>query len=336
MGKSKDVTPKKGSVILAYAKDGLSYRTIGKKLSISKTAVEQVLKRYQQSGRFSRKNRSGRRRKTTARDDSAMKRAVTINPFITSTEIAASLPSVISARTVRRRLHDDFKLPRRTPARKPFLNKIQRKKRVAFCRRHSAWTVQDWERVLFSDESTFSQFGVRVHGVRRPVNTRYDQRYTVPTMKQPPKIMVWGSFSAHGRGNLYFIPQKETVNAVRYRNILAEKLMTAMTIHGCTIFQQDSAPAHTAKLVKDWLKMKKVSVLEWPGNSPDLNPIENLWNVMKRKVALHAPSNMQDLTYWVKKVWCTEINQELCRKLIHSMPTRIKAVLKRKGCATKY
>ena len=109
-----------------------------------------------------------------------------------------------------------------------------------------------------------------------------------------------------------------------------------MSNHDCTIFQQDSAPAHTAIVVKNWFRNNKISVLDWPGNSPDLNPIENLWNVLKRKVAKHAPSSIQDLTFWLKRVWCTEITPELCKKLIHSMPHHIKTVLKYKGSVTKY
>jgi transposase len=336
MGKQKDITPKKVAVIVAYVNDGVSYQKIANKLSVSKATVCKVIKRHRQSGSYTRRVGSGRVRKTSRRDDNVIRRAAVLNPFVTSAEIAASLPVLVSARTIRRRLLVDFKLPRRIPARKPLLNATQRKKRVQFCNKYKNWTAADWEKVLFSDESTFCQFGVRSYGVRRPPNTRYDPRYTRPTVKQPPKIMVWGCFSARGRGSLHFVPQKQTVNAARYVNILENKLETTMHIHRCTIFQQDSAPAHTARLVTDWFKNKTIQVLPWPGNSPDLNPIENLWELVKRRVAKRAPSNMTDLTYWVKRVWCTEITPEVCQKLIHSMPKRLGLVIKCRGAATKY
>lgn len=336
MGKLKDVTPKKASVVVAYFKDGLSCRTIAKKLNVGKSSVSRIIKRYQQLGSCSRRVGSGRLRKTSKRDDKLIKRAVVKDPFITSAEIAASLPVNISARSIRRRLVDDFDLRSLKPARKPLLSTLQCKKRVAFCKNHQLWSEDNWKEVLFSDESMFSQFGQKKNRVRRPRNQRYVSRYTCPTVKKSAKVMVWGCFSAHGRGALYFIPQNETVNAVKYKEILNEKLLRSMAIHQCSIFQQDSAPAHTARSVKLWMQQNNIHVLDWPGNSPDLNPIENLWELMKRKVAKRAPSNIPDLMYWIRRVWCTEVTPELCQKLVYSMPRRIESVLKCKGMPTKY
>ena len=127
----------------------------------------------------------------------------------------------------------------------------------------------------------------------------------------------------------------EVVNAKKYIEIFDAKLPSVMSIHKATVFQQDGAPCHTAKVVQKWFKDKKINVLEWPGNSPDLNPIENVWELLKRRVANRCPRNLQDLIYWLKVSWCRDITQELCVKLAESMPRRIKAVIANKGQPTK-
>ena len=89
-------------------------------------------------------------------------------------------------------------------------------------------------------------------------------------------------------------------------------------------------------IATDFLKKNKISVLEWPGNSPDLNPIENLWTIMKDKVADKQPSSAQNLKQAIKDVWVTEITQEYCESLVSSMPHRIQTVIDSKGGHTKY
>jgi hypothetical protein len=148
--------------------------------------------------------------------------------------------------------------------------------------------------------------------------------------------MVWGSFAAAGRGSLVFVPVGKMVNAEFYVEMLKERLQRTLTLLNCTTFQQDSAPCHTAKSVSKWMNSQRINVLEWPGNSPDLNPIENLWFMMKRKVRNHAPKSMTDLQYWIKRVWVLEVTKEMCAKLVSSMPRRIQAVLDCKGKMTKY
>ena len=89
-------------------------------------------------------------------------------------------------------------------------------------------------------------------------------------------------------------------------------------------------------LVKEWMSSHGIRVLEWPGNSPDLNPIENLWMIMKRKVRNYQPKSLQDLIFYIKRVWCQEITPQLCQKLVNSMPSRVSAVLKNGGYPAKY
>jgi hypothetical protein len=189
---------------------------------------------------------------------------------------------------------------------------------------------------LFSDESTFCQFGSFINFVRRPQGQRFNPKYTVSTVKHSPKVMVWGSFSARGRGTLYFVPPVTTVNSAAYLDILEQKLKLGMQMCGCSMFMQDSAPAHTAVVVKKWFHRNGIKILEWPGNSPDLNPIENLWMILKKKVRCHRPKNMQELVYFIKRSWCMEITAELCNKLVAPMPKRLQYVINNKVYPVKY
>ncbi len=101
------------------------------------------------------------------------------------------------------------------------------------------------------------------------------------------------------------------------------------------IFQQDLAPAHTAKGTKSWFNDHGVTVLDWPANSPNVNPIENLWGIVKRKMRDTRPNNADDLKAVIKAIWAS-ITPEHCHRLIASMPRRNDAVIHAKGGLTKY
>ncbi len=128
--------------------------------------------------------------------------------------------------------------------------------------------------------------------------------------------MLWGCFSAAGTGRLVAIEGK--MNAAKYRNILDENLLQSA---------HDNDPKHTAKITKEWLHNNSVTVLEWPSQSPDLNPIEHLWRDLKMAVHQRLPSNLTELE---------RIPKSRCEKLVASFPKRLMAVLNQKGASTKY
>ena len=108
--------------------------------------------------------------------------------------------------------------------------------------------------------------------------------------------MLWGCFSAAGTGRLVRIEGK--MNGAKYREILDENLLQSaqdLRLGRRFTFQQDNDPMHTAKTMQEWLRDKSLNVLEWPSQSPDLNPIEHLWRDLKIAVQQRSPSNLTKL-----------------------------------------
>jgi transposase len=149
--------------------------------------------------------------------------------------------------------------------------------------------------------------------------------------------MVWASFTgACGRAGIFFLPPNVTMNGERYQTVLEDHLLPFMTIHWSTHFLQDGAPCHASKRIKDFLKDKPFEVIDWPGNSPDLNPIENAWNFMKNKLRTQDISSVPKLKEAILKLWTQDISTEYLSSLSNSMPKRIEAVIKNHGDMTKY
>ncbi len=110
--------------------------------------------------------------------------------------------------------------------------------------------------------------------------------------------------------------------------------------HSCALgrralFQHDNDPKHTSKATVGFLKKNRVKVIQWPSMSPDLNPIEHLWGILKRQVEHHSPSSIQSLKEVILEEW-KKIDLAKCRQLVHSMPRRLGAVIKNHGGHTKY
>ena len=133
---------------------------------------------------------------------------------------------------------------------------------------------------------------------------------------------------------------KGNINASGYiGEILEPKLLhSARDLFGTEpfTFQQDGAPCHTAHLCKKWFAAKNVAVSDWPGNSPDLNPIENLWSRLKRAVAQRRPSKKQQLIEAILASWFHIITASDLQNLVESMPRRCQAVIDAKGYPTRY
>ncbi len=216
----------------------------------------------------------------------------------------------------------------RKRATKPLLNQRQRQKHLTWAVEKKNWTVAQWSKVLFSDESKFCiSFGNQGPRVWRKSGEAQHRFCLKSSVKFPQSVMIWAAMSSAGVGPLCFL--KSTVNAAIYQEILEYFVLpSADKLYGDAdfIFQQDLAPAHTAKGTKSWFNDHGVTVLDWPANLPDLNPIENLWGIVKRKMRDTRPNNADDLKATVKETWAS-IPPQQCHKLITSMPRRIEAVI---------
>ena len=93
------------------------------------------------------------------------------------------------------------------------------------------------------------------------------------------------------------------------------------------MYQLDNDPKHTAKVVKKWSKDNDVNVREWQSQSPDLNPIENLWRDLTTRVMARKPTNLTQLEAFAKEEWAN-IPQKTCRKLLDTYKSRLEAVIK--------
>ena len=151
--------------------------------------------------------------------------------------------------------------------------------------------------------------------------------------------MVWRSMTYDGVGPLIMVPG--TVTGRKYREILKQNFLPLVAERQKrllqTILQDDNAPVHRANVVTSWKTRNKVKSLEWPAQSRDLNPMENLWMVLKRAISSRNPSpqTVADLQVIIREEW-DKIPKETVQTLVKSMPKRALEVIKAKGFVTKY
>ena len=239
--------------------------------------------------------------------------------------------------TIRRVLHK-YGFHSRIARKRPFISRKNRKDRIRFAKEHLQKGQEFWNSVLWSDETKVNLFGSdRVTRVWRKANTQDNIATTTPIVKHGGgAIIVWGCISANGVGNIQVI--NGTMDQHVYKNILktnvkqsARKLGLPPTYY----FQQDNDSKHTAHSNRDWLIWNIPKQLKTPAQSPDLNPIEHLWGILKRNVHKYNAKSKEDLKRIVAIEW-EKISPEICRKLVNSMHKRCQVVIRAKGYSSSY
>jgi transposase len=347
MPRGRQLSIEEKTKIMCWGGEGIKAKEIASRLGRTERAIYVHLRALKELPPKATppppRGRSGRPSKTTTIQDIRLKNYVQKNPFKSARQLKNEVPGWgdISVRTIQHRLQKKLGLPSRRAAKKPLLTEAMKRKRLAFARKYRNWTSYEWRNVMFSDESTFSLVNSRSVTVRRSKTMcRYKHKFVVKTVKHSANVMVWGCFSGKmGRGGLYFLPKNCTMNGERYKKVLEDHLLPFMRIHKTTFFLQDGAPCHKSKLVMAFLKQseKEFKIIDWPGNSPDLNPIENCWSYMKRKLKANTDiTSLPKLVEAIKLMWVEDMAIPYFKKLADSMPKRLQMVVDAKGELTKY
>lgn len=162
----------------------------------------------------------------------------------------------------------------------------------------------------------------------------------MPTVKHGGgSIMVWGCMSASGIGKMVVCEGR--MDSKKYIEVMETALEPSLDMmFGDTNldgvrFQQDNAPCHKSRATMSWFEKNGIELLSWPPQSPDLNPIEHLWSILKRKIREHSITSKETLKNCLIQEW-NAITPEECKMLVSSLPKRIRAVIKAKGFTTKY
>ena len=334
---SKNLTDKQKALIWSYRypKPRLSFERIAKKLHKTKGQVQGAFNRMKKRDNWSRKKGSGRKRCTTRKQDREIVLKAKRNPFISNQEIKEDLNLLCSQWTIGRRLRE-ANLKSYYTAKKPFISETNRKKRLKWAKLHVKWTAAQWKRVVFSDESPFTVRYQRKIRVRRPPGQRYNPRYLKGTVKHPKKINVWGCFSVKGVGKLHLI--KGILEKTQMLHILQTVMTPSMdTLIGFKrgIFMQDNDPKHTSKICQKFLEENNINVLDWPAQSPDINPLENLWGQMDVECKDRKCNTEEQLFKVLNEQW-KKLNPDYLKGLIRSMRSRCEAVIQAKGYPTGY
>lgn len=324
---------------------GLSSRAIAESLGLSKSDINNIRKSLPHAVKSPS---PGAKPKLTDRDKRAAKLSSEAgrakNAVQVTKELNKTLDRPVEANTVRRALKEmDLQTVKIKP--KPLLTARHRKARLQWARDKRDWTSHDWRRVIWSDETKINRLnsdGLQYAWVER---SQVSSGASRPTLKYGGgSLMAWGCLTWGGVGRLAKIEGR--MDRHQFIRILEDNLvptldalslMPDMPAQQDLIFQQDNDPKHTSKDAQAWFGGRNISLLSWPAQSPDLNPIENLWSLLKRKIGERpeAPKGILELWSVVQEEW-SKINLGYCRALIDSMPNRCKAVIRARGGPTKY
>jgi len=321
-------------LVILKIQGGNSQRQASRELGLCQSSVRKIWMKFVTTGTISDKIRTGRPMKCTPRDRRQLCIEAKKHPFHTARELgqASNICQKVSIATIKRYLRKSG-LFGQVSARKPLLSQSQVKRRTQWCKSYSSFKAADWDRIIFSDESRVSTFTYGRRYVWRPINARYNHRYTCKTVKYGgTSVLVWGAIRSDGNRILIKCPPR--LDSLEYQHILSRGLPELYDSH--LVFMQDGAPCHRSCSTMEFLDKENVCLLsDWPAQSPDLNIIENMWAELKKRLGKYHPIPKEDLWAVIEKEWYA-IPNAYVRSLYASLPRRLRHVLKNKGLNSKY
>ncbi|KFM70283.1 Transposable element Tcb2 transposase, partial [Stegodyphus mimosarum] len=298
-------------------------------LNISRQTVSKLWKQFQNDGSVVRRPGQGRKRMTTASEDRYLALTARRNRKATarqlSSELAAATGTVASRQTIYRRLNEKG-LYARKPRVCVLLSSQKKRDRFNWCKEHQNWTEHQWSHVLFTDESRFSLTGdsKRVY-IWRESGTRNDPSNIVERDRfGSGGVMVWGGIMIDGRTPLHVFSSGSVTGQIYRDEVLDPYVRLFRGAYGPDfLFMDDNARPHRANLVDEFLESEDIKRIPWPPNSPDLNPIENLWDYLGRAIArIHPPPrDVNALKTALLEEWRL-IPQTVVNNVISSLKTR--------------
>ncbi len=248
----------------------------------------------------------------------------------------------VCSRTIIRRLAEAG-LFCRVACVKYHISEKNRVARLAFARKYIDKPAEFWHSWAFSDESPYQL--LQKNGkviVYLEVGARYEKQNLMPSFKSVDrrKVMVWGAFSWKGVGDLYWV--QETMTGKIYvkiiRRFLKSSAKKCCPTYPDFFWQEDNDPKHTSGVAQEYFRRNKVNLVQWPSQSPDLNPIEHLWDVLDHEVRKLHPERFRSeeaLFSSLQEAW-NILDLDMMQTLISSMPRRLQAVIDNDGYPTKY
>ena len=253
----------------------------------------------------------GRKRATTSSDDRCLLQLCKQDRIKTSHQLSSewllSSGKIVSDSTVRHRLLESgYKSHTAKP--KPIRTAVQKQKRLSFEKGHINWLSDDWNKVIWSDESHFELFNrkSRTFIKRKPNEPDLPFSFISRLQKGGSSISLWECMTSTGVGPVIFYDGR--MNARSYVQLIDDALSAFInnsfgTSLGGFWYMQDNARPHVSDFAKKFFERNKIPLLEWPSTSPDLNPIENLWDMIDNQLRTMHPKNLMELKQMIEEIW---------------------------------